>query len=156
MMLFRRCLGLLLAATIACGRLDDQQASASKLTPANDGSQTAAQQVSPPGRPHIAATSTSPEPLRVGGDVLPPVVVRRVQPDLTNLIGRYHSGGVPIVEATITATGDVTDVRVLRSRDPEVIAAMVAAVKQWKFRPATLHGKPVPVCFTMTMIIDVR
>ena len=155
-MFSKLCLGFLLAGLLGCGKAVDQPAPTSKKAAAGDASRSGTHQVSPlPAKSSPAADAPS-EPLRVGGDVLPPVVLKRVQPDLTNLVGRYHSGGVPIIEATITATGDVTDVRVLRSKDPEVIAAMVAAVKQWKFKPATQNGKAVPVYFTMTMIIDVR
>jgi outer membrane biosynthesis protein TonB len=31
-------------------------------------------------------------------------------------------------------------------------AAAEQAVRQWEFRPGTLHGKPVPVIFNVTVI----
>ena len=66
---------------------------------------------------------------------------------------RIRLHGMPIFEATITATGDVENIRVLRSAHPDVDKAIIAALKQWKFRPATRNGKPVAVYYTLTVNI---
>jgi protein TonB len=90
------------------------------------------------------------EAFRVGGDVLPPQVLVRVQPDYSKLHD-FQFYGTPIFEAVVSAEGDVTKVRVVRSGSPEVDTVIVDALKQWKFQPATRNGTPVPVYFTMTV-----
>ena len=94
--------------------------------------------------------------MRVGGDVLRPQILKRVAPDLSKLQNRtIRPFGIPIYEATITAQGDVTNVRVIRGSHPDIDAEVIAALRQWKFRPATRNGKPVAVYYTLTVNIDV-
>jgi protein TonB len=47
------------------------------------------------------------------------------------------------LKVTVGADGSVLSVQVLASVSPELDAAAVAAVKQWRFRPAMACGKPV-------------
>ena len=47
------------------------------------------------------------------------------------------------LKITVGADGSVLNVQVLASVSPELDAAVVAAVKQWRFRPAMACGKPV-------------
>ena len=59
--------------------------------------------------------------------------------------------GVIILEAIITADGNVEDVRVLKSVNPLLDASAVRAVQQWKYKPATLNGRSVRVYLTVTV-----
>jgi TonB family protein len=83
---------------------------------------------------------------RVGGEVTQPVVAERVAADLDPQRRVY---GFVIVEAVISREGRVCATRVLKG-DEEVARAVVAALVQWRFEPATLHGKPVAVYYTLT------
>jgi protein TonB len=56
-----------------------------------------------------------------------------------------------IVEAVIDEQGRVTDVRILRGLPMGLDREAVAAVRQWRFTPATLQGKPVKVYFSLTV-----
>jgi periplasmic protein TonB len=58
--------------------------------------------------------------------------------------------GIVILEATIDETGQVVDLKVLRSV-PMLDGAAVEAVKQWRYRPARLNGMPIPVIMTVTV-----
>ena len=58
--------------------------------------------------------------------------------------------GLVILEATIGPTGEVVDVEVLRSV-PELDAAAVAAVEQWRYEPTLVDGEAVPVVMTVTI-----
>jgi TonB family protein len=49
-----------------------------------------------------------------------------------------------ILRITISVNGDVADVEVLSGDEPFASAA-VAAVKTWRYRPATVDGVAVPV-----------
>jgi protein TonB len=91
------------------------------------------------------------EILRVGGDVTKPELIRSVQPVYPEIARRARISGVVIVEAIIDQTGTVTNARILKSLPMGLAEAAVEAVKQWKYKPATLNGRPVSVYFTLTV-----
>jgi TonB family protein len=81
--------------------------------------------------------------------------LKRIQPDLSRFQNRtIRPFGTPIYEATITAKGDVANVRVIRSSNLGIDAEVIAALR--KFRPATRNEKPVAVYYTLTINIDVQ
>jgi protein TonB len=55
------------------------------------------------------------------------------------------------VQAIVTKEGDVQDVKVLKGLPMGLDAAAAEAVKKWKFKPATLNGKPVDVYYNLTV-----
>ena len=65
----------------------------------------------------------SDEPLRVGGDVKAPQLTNRVEPQYPEAARKARMEGVVILEAIITATGSVEDVKVLKSVNPLLDAA---------------------------------
>lgn len=87
---------------------------------------------------------------RVGGEVLAPRLVNRVEPAYPEAARRAHIGGVVVLEGLITTSGDVAELRVLKSVDPLLDAAALRAVQQWRYSPATKDGKPVCVYLTIT------
>ncbi len=91
------------------------------------------------------------EILPVGGDVRAPVLLERVEPDYPEAARRARSEGTVILEATITASGEVQQIRVLKSLNPLLDEAAVRAVRGWRYRPATLNGRAVPVSLTVTV-----
>jgi TonB family protein len=50
-----------------------------------------------------------------------------------------------VLKVVIDERGRVGDVEVMRSVGHGFDEAAVAAVRQWKFRPATRNGKPIKV-----------
>ncbi|MGK2858692.1 MAG: energy transducer TonB [Thermoanaerobaculia bacterium] len=90
--------------------------------------------------------------MRVTGDVVAPVVIKRVEPDYTQCKGLVLSG-VPILEARIDERGAIHDVHILKAVHPCIDNALVASVQQWQFRPGTLNGQPVPVIFNVSVHI---
>jgi protein TonB len=89
--------------------------------------------------------------VRVGDGVKAPVPIHRVEPGYTESARRDRIEGVVILEAIIDDSGDVRDVRVLKSLPNGLDEEAIAAVRQWKFRPGTRDGKPIPVIFTLTI-----
>jgi protein TonB len=90
-------------------------------------------------------------PLRVGGDVKAPVVVKRVEPNYNDVARKAHVQGVVIVEAIIDKNGNVDKVKLLKGLSMGLNEAAEEAVKQWKFKPGTLNGEPVDVIFNLTV-----
>lgn len=64
--------------------------------------------------------------------------------------GAEEVQGAVVVLATVSKTGDVTDVQVVSGPEP-LRNAVADAVKQWKYRPYLLDGEPVDVQTTITL-----
>lgn len=99
----------------------------------------------------IGGTVAPEMPMRVAGDVQAPVLVRRVEPSYPEIARRSRTRGVVVIEAIIDREGNVTDARILRGLPMGLDHEALEAVHQWKFKPALLNGRPVPVVFTLTV-----
>jgi len=82
--------------------------------------------------------------------VTPPVKIRDASPVYPELPRLAKTEGQVVIEAVIGVTGDVVETRVLRST-PLFAEAALAAVRQWKYRPTLINGRPVPVMMTVTV-----
>ena len=96
------------------------------------------------------------EPLRVGGEVKAPQLTNKVEPSYPEAARKARMEGVVILEAIITAAGNVEDVRVLKSVNPLLDSAAQRAVQQWRYRPATLNGRAVRVYLTVTVTFNLH
>ena len=99
------------------------------------------------------ATATRPQPappVRIGGNIRVPrklVDVKPVYPESMRAAGR---DGVVSLDAIIGEDGSVTSVRVLSGDvHPDFAIAAADAVRQWRFSPTLLNGKPVDVVMTV-------
>jgi TonB family protein len=90
------------------------------------------------------------EPVRVGGNIKPPIKTRDVRPIYPDVAMEARVMGVVIIEATINTSGQVSHARVLRGQ-PMLDQAALDAVYQWEFMPTLLNGAPVPVIMTVTV-----
>jgi protein TonB len=104
--------------------------------------------VPPPPPPPPAPVSR--EPVRVGGELKAPALVKRVEPEYPLLAVRAQVQGVVILEAVVDREGRVEDVRVLRSI-PLLERAAIDAVRQWRYSPLLLNGKPERFVLTVTV-----
>lgn len=92
----------------------------------------------------------------VGGDVKAPILTFRTEPDYPESLRRAHVEGLVILEAVITADGAVEELRVLRSANPLLDRAVLDAVRQWRYKPATLNGRAVSVYLTVTVTFGLK
>lgn len=99
---------------------------------------------------------SSERPIILRAGITPPQVIHRVLPAYTELARRARTEGMVILEAIIDASGRVTAVRVLRSLPFGLEQSAVEAVRQWRYRPALLNGKPQSVYFTLTVHFDLQ
>lgn len=91
---------------------------------------------------------------RLGSGVVPPVVIRRVEPAYTNEALQRKIEGSVVLEIVILEDGTVGTARVVRSLDPGLDQNAIAAAKQWKFVPGKLNGQPVAVI--AELVVDFR
>lgn len=109
----------------------------------------------PPPAPATALDTT--QPLRVGGDVKPPVIVNRTDPEFSPECRKHrYTTTLAIAEAVITREGVVKNIRLLKRGDTCLDAALVKSLQRWKFKPATLHGQPVDCIYNLTMTVHLR
>jgi TonB family protein len=99
----------------------------------------------------LAQEAPAGPPYRVGGEVSRPEKISGDPPQYTELARRARITGVVIVEAVIDEQGNIAETRVLKSLPMGLDRQAVDAVKTWKFKPATLRGRPVPVYYLLTM-----
>ncbi len=101
--------------------------------------------------PAVSAAPKAPSgPVRVGGEIREPRKIKNVNPVYPELAKRARQQGVVILECTISAEGNVTDVKVLRGQGM-LDQAAVDAVRKWVYEPTLLNGIPVPVVMTVTV-----
>jgi TonB family protein len=89
-------------------------------------------------------------PIPVGGAVVQAQLLSRVSPTYPQLAKNQHISGDVRIDALIDATGHVTTMKVISG--PTLLhQAAMDALKQWKYQPASLDGKPVPMHLTVTL-----
>ena len=103
-------------------------------------------------------TAVPQPPYEVGGAVTEPVVVSQVPLHFSGRSAPHHFRGVFVFETVIDETGTPRSIKTLQSPtnpDSGSIAAYEDAAKtaiaQWRYRPGTLHGRPVPVRIRITI-----
>lgn len=93
---------------------------------------------------------------RISSEMDPPVILKKVEVNLAGLEDKQLNG-ISIFEAVLSKEGIPRNIRVLRTTgDSELDQRAVDTIAQWRYRPASLHGKPVDVYFTVTMSIHYR
>jgi protein TonB len=89
-------------------------------------------------------------PVAVGGDVKQAKLISSVPPEYPALAKAQHVSGGVTIDALIDATGHVTKMKVISG--PTLLhQAAMDALKQWKYQPAMLDGKPVPMHLSVTI-----
>ena len=72
------------------------------------------------------------------------------QPQYTEAARKERIQGIVITQALIDESGDVAEVWVLKPLPLGLDLAAIEAICSWKYKPATLDGRPVPVYFNLT------
>jgi TonB family protein len=89
-------------------------------------------------------------PLAVGGDVKQAKLISSVPPVYPAMAKSQHVSGNVTVDALIDVTGRVSTMKVVSGPSLLQQAAM-DALKQWKYQPAMLDGKAVPMHLSVTI-----
>jgi protein TonB len=96
--------------------------------------------------PKVAA----PQKLRISSGVAAGNKIAGNDPTYPQMAKIAHVQGDVVLQATISKTGAIENLRAL-SGHPILIQAAMAAVEQWKYRPYLLNGDPVEIETTITV-----
>ena len=95
---------------------------------------------------------------RPGNGVEIPTLVRQVKPSYTSEAMRAKVQGVVLLECVVQTDGGVGNCSVQRSLDQTfgLDQEAIKAARQWRFRPGTRFGQPVPVLVTIELTFTLR
>jgi TonB family protein len=98
----------------------------------------------------------SPQGIKISEISLRKRATKSVMPVFPEEARRRKAMGVAVAQVDIDERGEVEQVEILESPDPSIKDAVIAAIKQWKFKPATINDKPVRIQGKLTFyyVID--
>lgn len=109
----------------------------------------------PPGVSVKAATAAGPRRIRIGGSVEGAKLVENSpQPAYPESARTRGIQGLVFLEATISAEGVPTNLKVLSSPSEDLSEAAEDAVRQWRYHSTLLNGDPIAV--VTTIAVDFR
>jgi protein TonB len=111
------------------------------------------------GDPNSVATEDPAPPEQIytpGGDVKPPVIISRIEPDYPALMIKIRKPGRVVVQCVISRDGSIQRIAVVDATNQLFADAAVAAVQRWRFKPGTLNGRPVDVMYHLTVGFSVK
>ena len=89
-------------------------------------------------------------PLPIGGDVKQAKLLSSIPPVYPTLAKNQHVSGDVRIDALIDANGRVTTMKVVSG--PTLLhQSAMDSLRQWKYQPALLDGKPAPMHLTVTI-----
>jgi protein TonB len=97
------------------------------------------------------ATPVTPTIYRVTGEVKAPVLVHKVEPVYPQIFVRSGVPATVVVRCVIDRNGAVRDPEIVVSAAPPFNAAVLDAVRKWRFRPGSLRGEAVEVYLDLTV-----
>ena len=83
--------------------------------------------------------------LHVGGSVHPPIVIHTVDPEFSDAARKAKFSGRVLIYLVVDENGNPQHIRVARGVGMGLDEKAVEAVRQYRFKPATLNDKPVKV-----------
>jgi protein TonB len=95
---------------------------------------------------------------RPGNGVQIPQLIQQVKPSYTSEAMRAKVQGEVVLECVVQADGSVGTCSVQKSLDSTfgLDQEAIKAARQWRFRPGTRMGEPVPVLVTIALTFTLR
>jgi protein TonB len=96
-------------------------------------------------------------PVRIGGQLEAPALIHRVEPRYPPVAVQAQIQGFVVLEAVVAESGEVAEVRLLRSPGYGGVLdrAAIAALKQWRYSPLILNGHPTSFVLTVTLSFSI-
>ena len=100
-------------------------------------------------QPEIVERKVGEAVFRVGGDVKPPTLLHKVEPEYTEQARDSKLEGTVVLSCEIGPDGAARNIRVEKWLGLGLDEKAVEAVEQWRFRPGEKGGQPVAVRATV-------
>ena len=94
--------------------------------------------------------------VRAVGDIKPPKLIKKVNPIFPEEARKKGISGVVILSVRADEQGNIVRVKIVKSPHELLSKAAAEAVKQWKYEPMLIKGKPMPIIFTVTMTFKLK
>jgi TonB family protein len=109
-----------------------------------EGSNRVTESSPPAGTPEALGGKASADP------IVPGTIIKKVEPEYPSAAKAEGKSGTVTLRIAIDKKGNVTDVRPMGG-DPVFFDSAIKAVKQWKYTPSTVKGKPVDAAGQLTL-----
>lgn len=86
-----------------------------------------------------------------GGEIEPPERIHYVQPLYNEIARRARIQGLVILKAIIDKEGGVRNLEVLKGLSMGLTDEALKAVRQWRYKPSAVDGRPVNVLLTVSV-----
>jgi len=118
----------------------------------------------PPTETVAQPPASLPPPEPPSGGVYAAVPPGGTQPEeVDRVIPRYPAGaraagtaGPVVIRGIVRRDGTIDDVEIIKDLPNGLGEAALDAVRRWRFRPATFHGEPIDVYYTVTVNFRLR
>jgi protein TonB len=102
--------------------------------------------------PGVSVAPAAPKgPVRLPSTIVAGLLLQKTIPVYPLIAKAARKEGIVVLQATISATGAIENLRVV-SGDPMLQQAALDAVRNWRYRPYLLNGQPVEVETTVNVI----
>ena len=102
--------------------------------------------------PAVLPSGEPPRRIRIGGNVQATRLVSQVKPVYPENAQRAGIEGTVLLHAVIATDGSLLSIGVTNTlADPDLAAAAMDAVRQWRYQPTLLNGEPIEVVTTIAV-----
>lgn len=98
---------------------------------------------------------TIEHPARIGGNVLPPKVLKHVDPQYSEEARRQQLSGTVLLSFVVDEKGLPQKIQVIRGIGHGLDEKAIEAVQQYRFQPAMRDGTPVSVQLKMEVRFEI-
>jgi protein TonB len=103
--------------------------------------------------PAIVVKQAPTKPLSISSGVMAGNLLSRTLPQYPATVRAMRIQGVVVLQATISKTGSIENLRVV-SGPPMLRQAAIDAVQTWRYKPYLLNGDPVEVETTINIVFN--
>jgi TonB family protein len=101
--------------------------------------------------PDIRSTPVKPKTRYIPANVMAGYLLSAPRPEYPSLARAGHIQGNVALQATISETGTIETLHVIKGPQP-LLEAAIDAVRDWRYKPYSVDGRPVEV--TTTVYVD--
>jgi protein TonB len=103
--------------------------------------------------PAIVVKAPSPKIVPIPSGVMAGNLLAKTMPQYPAIARAARIQGVVVLQATISSTGSIENIRVI-SGPPMLRQAAVDGVRSWRYRPYLLNGQPIEVETTVNVVFN--